>query len=231
MNRLIDNSGVFLMNKPYGWTSFDLVDKVRRLVKHYLQQKIKVGHTGTLDPLATGLMILCLGKETKNISLYTQYDKEYLATVNFSGTTASYDLEKPIEEHFTYNHVTKSRLLEVLQSFKGNIMQTPPEFSAKWVNGKRAYQLARKGAKAELKPVPVNIYELQLTDFSPPEFTIYVKCSKGTYIRALVRDIGKELTGGAYLSKLVRTAIGPFSLNSAISVEDFENMLKLAKFL
>lgn len=231
MNRLINNSGVFLMNKPYGWTSFDLVGKVRNLVKHYQQQKIKVGHAGTLDPLATGLMILCLGKETKNISLYTQYDKEYMATVNFSGTTASYDLEMPIEQHFDYSHVTENRLIEVLQSFKGNILQIPPEFSAKWVDGKRAYQLARKGVKTELKPIPVNIFEIRLTDFSPPEFTMYIKCSKGTYIRALVRDIGQHLTGGAYLSKLVRTAIGPFSLNSAITIEDFENMLKLAKNL
>lgn len=231
MNKLENYSGVFLFNKPYRWTSFDLVGKVRNLLSHYTGKKIKVGHAGTLDPLATGLMILCAGQETKNINKYTQYDKEYIATVNISGSTISSDLEKPIDKTYKFEHVTKSMLLEVINNFTGNIEQVPPVFSAKKINGKRAYELARKGKNPELKPVPVTIHFIKLVDFNPPEFTLNIKCSKGTYIRSLVRDIGTRLTGGAYLSILTRTAIGDFSINDAISIEEFEKTLKLANNL
>ncbi|MCX7861563.1 MAG: tRNA pseudouridine(55) synthase TruB [Bacteroidales bacterium] len=231
MNQLIHNSGVFLLNKPYGWTSFDVVGKIRKLLIQYTQEKLKVGHAGTLDPLATGLMIVCIGKETKSISLYTQYDKTYHATVNFSGSTASFDLETPIDKYFEYHHVTENDVIRTLQSFKGQIWQVPPEFSAKWIEGKRAYHLARKGQVFELPPASVHIHHIQLLQFSPPEFTFTVTCSKGTYIRALVRDIGKKLTGGAYITKLERTAIGPYTIEEAMSIENFEKMLKLARNL
>jgi tRNA pseudouridine55 synthase len=229
MNILNEEGGVFLLNKPYGWTSFDLVAKIRNLVKKYTQKKFKVGHAGTLDPLATGLMIVCIGKETKNISLYTSYDKEYIATVNFSGRTISHDLEQPIVETFDYSHVTHDLLLNTINTFIGEISQIPPVFSAKKTNGKRAYLLARQGKEPILKPVNVYIHFIKLIHFNPPEFTIHIKCSKGTYIRSLVRDIGQKLTGGAYLTSLERIAIGNFKIENSLSIENFEKMLKNGK--
>ncbi len=231
MNILSNYSGVFLFDKPYGWTSFDIVGKVRNLLKKYTNKKIKVGHAGTLDPLATGLMIICIGMETKNISQYQQQDKEYIAAVNFSGSTISADLEKPIDKTFDYNHVTENLLLNVIENLKGNNLQVPPIFSAKKIAGKRAYDLARKGKNPELKAVSVTIHSIELLNFNPPECVLYIKCSKGTYIRSLVRDIGLKLTGGAFLTALTRTAIGIYSLRDAISIEEFENYLKMVKYL
>ncbi len=225
MNILSDNSGIFLIDKPYQWTSFDVVGKMRSLLKAATGKKIKVGHAGTLDPLATGLMIVCVGKKTKNIQQYMQYDKEYIATVNFSGSTASADLEKPIEQQYEYSHLTYDLVKNTINKFTGQLLQIPPAFSAKWVDGKRAYVYARKGTIPDLKPVPVTIEFIHLLEFNPPECVFQIRCSKGTYIRSLVRDLGIALTGGAHLTALKRTAIGPFNLTMAISVEDFEKML------
>jgi|YNPMSStandDraft_1061717.scaffolds.fasta_scaffold00168_2 tRNA pseudouridine55 synthase len=231
MNTLNNYSGIFLFDKPYGWTSFNLVKKVRTILKKYTNKNIKVGHAGTLDPLATGLMILCIGQETKNINKLIQQDKEYIATVNFSGSTISADLEKPIEKTFDYKHVDETMLLNVIEKFIGNIDQVPPIFSAKKINGKRAYDLARKGKIPELKAISVTIHFIKLLNFKPPECVLHIKCSKGTYIRSLVRDIGLQLTGGAFLTALNRIAIGEYSIKNAISIEEFENILKMAKNL
>ncbi len=231
MNILKENSGVFLIDKPFGWTSFNIVGKMRSVLMQATGTKHKVGHAGTLDPLATGLMIVCVGKETKNIHQYTQYDKEYIATVNFSGSTITFDLEKPVDKHFAFEHVTEELIEETLKQFTGNIMQIPPAFSAKWVDGRRAYEIARKGNDPDLKPVPVTIKSIQLLEFNPPECVLKIHCSKGTYIRSLVRDLGLAITGGAYLSALKRTAIGPFRLTDAMSIEEFEKMLKMASNL
>jgi tRNA pseudouridine55 synthase len=226
MNTWQDNSGIFLFDKPYTWTSFDLVNKIRSVFKHSYQTKPKIGHAGTLDPLATGLLIICIGKETKGIESFSKFDKEYLATINLSGTTISYDLEKPIIQQFDTSHVYKADVERILQSLVGEQLQTPPAFSAKWLNGERAYKMARQGITPELKPVPVNIYSLELLQFRLPEITVRISCSKGTYIRAMVRDIGEKISGGAYLTELRRTKIGPYSIEQAIRLDEFEEMLK-----
>jgi len=229
MNELIDKSGTFLIEKPYRWTSFDVVAKIRSLCKQTLGERLKIGHAGTLDPLATGLLIVCVGKDTKTIDKLSGLDKEYIATINISGSTLSFDLEKPIDRKFDYEMVHCEQIQQVLLSFTGKQMQVPPSFSAKWVNGDRAYNMARQGIDPPLKAYEINIYELELLRCELPEIEIRVKCSKGTYIRSLVRDIGLKLTGGAYLSALRRTAIGPYRVENAIKIEEFEEILKNIK--
>lgn len=226
MNELVNKSGTFLFDKPYRWTSFDVVGKVRSMCKQSFGERLKVGHAGTLDPLATGLLIVCIGKETKTIDQYSGLEKEYIATINISATTASYDLEKPIENQFDFSSVTQEQVLQVLRSFVGIQQQLPPSFSAKWVNGDRAYNIARKGKTPELIPHEITIYEIELLRCELPEIEIRVKCSKGTYIRSLVRDIGLKLSGGAYLSSLRRTSIGNFSINNIITLDYFAEILK-----
>lgn len=229
MNELKEKSGTFLIDKPYGWTSFDVVNKVRILYKQYFSEKVKVGHAGTLDPLATGLLIVCIGKDTKKIDKYSVLDKEYIATIDISGSTDSFDLETPIHTNFDYSTITVEQIEKVLKEFIGRQKQIPPSFSAKWLNGKRAYKLARQGLTPELKAHEIIIYQLDLINCSLPEFQVKIRCSKGTYIRALARDIGKKLTGGAYLTSLRRTAIGNYTTNDAIKMTIFEEKLKIQK--
>jgi tRNA pseudouridine55 synthase len=212
-----------LFNKPLFWTSFDLVNKVKAILKHRLNlKKIKVGHAGTLDPLATGLIVVCTGKETKNIEKYQAEFKEYIASIFIGATTPSFDLETEVNNTFPINHINEALVHQVLQSFIGDQEQLPPDFSARFVNGTRAYKLARKGEAVQLAPKPITISEISMLRLDMPTLEIKVVCSKGTYIRSLARDIGSRLNSGAYLSGLTRTAIGNFLLKDALTIEEFE---------
>lgn len=214
-------------NKPYGWTSFDLVNKFRYKLSRKLDvKKIKVGHAGTLDPLATGVMILCTGKATKLIDEFQYQVKEYVATLKLGETTPSFDLEHEVDEVFPVAHITCEEVERVLQTFVGKIEQIPPAFSACKVDGKRAYDLARKGRDVELKPKTLVIDEIELLECNLPVIKIRVVCSKGTYIRALARDIGLALQSGAHLTGLERTRIGDVTLAECMSTEDIDDFLE-----
>ncbi len=216
---------MLLFDKPLNWTSFDVVRKIRFLLKHHLGvKKIKVGHAGTLDPLASGLVIVCTGKATKRIDEYQGMVKEYVADIRFGATTPTYDLESEPDELFPYNQITKEKLAEAMNQFTGEIDQTPPIFSAIKVQGKKAYDLARKGETVELKLRRITIYEMKVTAFNMPDITVKVKCSKGTYIRSLAFDMGKALNSGAHLAGLRRTRIGEYSVDDATTVMEFEKL-------
>ena len=217
---------VLYFDKPYRWTSFALVNKVRYHISRRLGvKKIKVGHAGTLDPLATGVMIVCTGKATKRIEEFQYHTKEYIATLQLGATTPSYDLEKEIDATFPTGHITRELVEETLQRFVGTIEQVPPVFSACKVDGKRAYELARKGDEVQLRPKTLVIDEIELLAYNLPEIKIRVVCSKGTYIRALARDIGEALHSGAHLTGLIRTSVGEVTLDRCMKVEDFEDWL------
>lgn len=219
---------ILAFDKPYKWTSFDVVGKARWLLCHHLNvKKLKVGHTGTLDPLATGVVVLCTGKKTKLIDKL-QYDtKEYVATLQLGATTPSFDLEKPIDATYPTDHITRELIDEVIPTFRGEQWQVPPMFSAVKVEGKRAYELARKGKEVELKPKLLVIDEIEVLSFDPEtmQLTIRVVCSKGTYIRALARDIGQKLNSGAHLIALRRTRVGDRKVEDCINFEQFEQLL------
>ncbi len=217
---------VLLFDKPYGWTSFQLVNKVRWLLCRKLHvKKLKVGHAGTLDPLATGLMIICTGKATKKIPDLIGYDKEYIAQMKFGETTPSFDLETQVDKTYPFESINEELIRSVLPKFKGTIQQIPPLFSAKYINGTRAYHYARQGSEIELDPVAVQINEFELLNFQSPYATFSISCSKGTYIRSLARDLGIELNSGAYLTGLQRTRVGSFLLADAEEIEGFEKSL------
>ncbi len=217
---------VLYFDKPLRWTSFAVVNKIRYHISRKLGvKKIKVGHAGTLDPLATGVMIICTGKATKRIEEFQYHTKEYIATLQLGATTPSYDLEKEIDATYPTEHITREMVEEVLQQFKGTIEQIPPAFSACKVDGKRAYDLARKGDEVELKPKTLVIDEIELLECNLPEIKIRVVCSKGTYIRALARDIGEALQSGAHLTGLIRTRVGEVRLEDCMQVEDFPEWL------
>ena len=216
---------VLIFSKPHHWTSFDLVKKINRILQKQLNQKIKVGHAGTLDPLATGLIILCTGKATKRISGFQDMNKEYIATIELGKTTPSFDLETEFDNKYDFKHITKDLFESVLKKFVGEIYQIPPAYSAKKYKGKRAYEFARRGVEIELKPARINIYELELLEFYLPLVKLRILCSKGTYIRALARDIGKALDNGAYLKTLERTRIGDYCINDAFTIDSFEKEL------
>jgi tRNA pseudouridine55 synthase len=217
---------MLLMDKPLGWTSFDLVRKSRNVLTRQLKiKKLKVGHAGTLDPLATGLMLVCTGKATKRINEWMGMDKEYTAMIELGRTTPSFDLETETDGAYPYEHITRETLDAALQGFLGETQQRAPLFSAKFVDGKRAYTLARKGSDMELPPHPIRISRLEVTRFELPFVEIKIQCSKGTYIRAFARDLGLALHSGACLTELRRTAIGNFSVADAISPQQFEQLL------
>ncbi len=219
---------ILTFDKPLGMTSFGLVNKVRWLLTRRMGgRKLKVGHAGTLDPLATGLMLLCTGRATKRIEELQGGVKEYIATLRLGATTPSYDLEHEIDATYPTEHITEEMVREVLTRFIGEIMQVPPVFSACKVDGKRAYDLARKGHDVELKAKPLRIDEIELTDCSldRQEMTIRVVCSKGTYIRALARDIGEALNSGAHLTALRRTRVGDYTVTQSFTLESFEEWL------
>ena len=218
---------VLYFDKPLRWTSFAVVNKIRYHISRKLGVKrIKVGHAGTLDPLATGVMIICTGKATKRIEEFQYHTKEYIATLQLGATTPSYDLEKEIDATYPTEHITREMVEEVLQQFKGTIEQIPPAFSACKVDGKRAYDLARKGDEVELKPKTLVIDKIELLECNLPEIKIRVVCSKGTYIRALARDIGEALQSGAHLTGLIRTRVGEVRLEDCMQVEDFPKWLE-----
>ena len=217
---------VICFNKPLDWTSFDLVNKFRnKLTRKLNVEKIKVGHAGTLDPKATGVLILCTGKATRCIDEFQYQTKEYVATLKLGATTPSYDLEKEIDQIYPIAHITREKVEQVLSLFKGTIQQVPPIFSACKVNGKRAYKIARKGREVELKAKTLVIDEIELLEYALPVIKIRVVCSKGTYIRALARDIGVALDSGAHLIALERTRIGQITLDMCMSHENIDDFL------
>lgn len=209
------------IDKPLGWTSFDAVKRLRGAIQKRLHVKrFKVGHAGTLDPLATGVLIVCTGRATKKIEELQSGEKEYVATVKLGATTPSYDLETEIDRNFPWEHITEEEARKVLESFLGEIKQVPPVFSAVKVEGKRAYKYARSGKELELKAKPVKIYEVEFISLKNDELTFRVVCGKGTYIRALARDLGEALGSGAHLISLRRTKIGKFTIDRCLSVEE-----------
>lgn len=214
---------ILLFNKPLYWTSFDLVGKVRNIIrKTHKIKKIKVGHAGTLDPLATGLMIVCTGKFTKKIDTFRDLDKEYVATFHAGATTPSFDLETETDATYPTDHITEELIRQKLAEFVGEQKQMPPIYSAKQIDGKRAYEFARKGIDKELTAVSVYFREIEFLSFSMPEIRVRIKCSKGTYIRSFARDLGIALGSGCYLSALERTAIGEYNVSKAFDLEKFQ---------
>jgi tRNA pseudouridine55 synthase len=207
---------VLLVDKPYRCTSFDVVGKVRQYIKRKYQQKVKVGHAGTLDPLASGLLIICVGRFTKQIDNYQAQEKEYTGTFRLGATTPSFDLEKPVDAEYPYEHITAEMLEEARQKFLGDIEQVPPQFSAIRMGGRRAYELAREGEEAPIQPRQISIPVFEITRFELPEVDFRIVCSKGTYIRSIARDFGVELDSGAHLTALRRTRIGEFKVEDAI---------------
>ncbi len=221
---------ILYFSKPLKWTSFDLVNKIRIKFKYELGiKKIKVGHAGTLDPLATGLMIVCTGKATKQIESLQAGVKEYVADIKLGATTPSFDLETEIDATFPTAHITLDLIQQVLPQFIGEIEQIPPAYSALKVDGKRAYELARKGKDVKMKPKMLVIDELEILSFKEDILQLRVVCSKGTYIRALARDIGEALQSGGHLVGLERTRIGDINLSEAMTLEEFEKKLIFLK--
>ena len=217
---------VLLINKPFKWTSFDAVNKIRWLLQKKLGLKnLKVGHAGTLDPLATGLLIICTGKFTKRIDEFQAYQKEYTGTITLGSTTPSFDLETQINERFEFGHIDEASIRETTKKFLGETLQTAPLFSAKKIDGVRAYKIARRGQEAEIKPNKIEISEFNITEIRMPEVDFKITCSKGTYIRSIANDFGKYLNNGAHLSVLCRTKIGSFDLNDSIDMKEFETMI------
>lgn len=225
------NEGAFIyINKPYGMTSFGALARVRYLISRKMHVKrVKTGHAGTLDPLATGVLILCTGRFTKQIETLQLHDKEYTATLQLGATTPSYDREHPVDKTYPTCHITRDLILRVLNQFQGDIMQVPPLFSAVMVNGDRAYKLARDGEDVQLKAKPIHIEELELTSFDPVQMqmSIRVVCGKGTYIRSLARDIGEALGSGAYLTALCRTRLGDVRIEDCLTLDEFPQWLEL----
>lgn len=212
---------IIAVDKPYKWTSFDVVKRLRGAIQKRLRlKKFKVGHAGTLDPLATGVLIICTGRATKRIDELQAGEKEYIATIRLGATTPSFDLETEIDAEYPWQHITRGELESSLSKFTGKILQVPPVYSAVKIDGKRAYKFARKGKDVELKAKPLEIKEIELLDFSLPDIEVRIVCSKGTYIRALARDIGESLGSGAHLIALKRTKAGNFTVEKSLTVEE-----------
>lgn len=225
---MLRTGAIIPLDKPLGWTSFDVVNKVRIMVRQVTGiKRIKVGHAGTLDPQATGVLVLCTGRATKLIEQLMDHDKEYCATLRLGATTPSFDSEHEIDATYPYEHITEEMVRSALAQFTGEIAQRPPSFSAIKVGGVRAYDLARQGQEVELAHKRVTIYELELESFTPPMLQLRIVCSRGTYIRSLARDLGKALDSGAYLTQLVRTRSGAVTQESCFSIEQLDELLAL----
>lgn len=222
----VENGCAILINKPYTWTSFQVVNKLKYKIKHHYGKKIKIGHAGTLDPLATGLLIICLGKYTKRIEEYQASEKEYTGTIRLGATTPSFDLEHPIDQTYPIEHITENAILEASKQLTGTQDQIPPIFSAKWVDGKRAYKLARDNQEVELKSKEITITEFEITRIELPDVDFRIVCSKGTYIRSIARDFGLALNSGGHLSSLCRTRIGEFHLKDAYQIDDLDSIME-----
>jgi len=215
---------ILYINKPYRMTSFGALAHIRFLLSKKLHVKrVKTGHAGTLDPLATGVLVLCTGRATKQIERLQLKDKEYTATLQLGATTPSYDMEHPVDHTYPTSHVTRELIVDTLRQFKGEVMQVPPLYSAVMVDGHRAYKLARKGDEVQLQAKPVRIDEIELTHFDPAtmQMSIRVACGKGTYIRSLARDIGEALGSGAYLTALCRTRVGNITIDDCLTLDEF----------
>ncbi|MDR2802394.1 MAG: tRNA pseudouridine(55) synthase TruB [Prevotellaceae bacterium] len=214
------------VDKPLGWTSADVVRKIKfALQRKTSQKKLKVGHAGTLDPLATGVLLVCTGKATKQANALQAENKEYIAEIEVGATTPSFDLEREIDARYPFAHITKAMVEAALRTFIGTQEQIPPVFSAKMLDGKRAYKFAHAGQDAVMKPSVITIYEMELLSFELPKLTVRIVCSKGTYIRAVARDLGAALQSGAHLSNLRRTRSGKFNIQTIISLDGFEKFL------
>ena len=218
---------VLPFDKPYRWTSADVVRKVKFIAqKHFHKKNLKVGHAGTLDPLATGVLLVCLGKATKQAEALQAQKKEYIAQIELGATTPCFDMEKEIDCTYPYEHITREMVEEMIPKFIGEQDQIPPVFSAKLIDGTRAYEMARAGEEVVMKPARITIYDLEIVEFSLPRLVLRVSCSKGTYIRSLARDVGAALGSGGYLSGLKRTVSGGFVVEKALSMEDLESIMK-----
>jgi tRNA pseudouridine55 synthase len=225
---------VLLINKPYTWSSFQAVNKLKHAIKQHpsflvegKKVKPKIGHAGTLDPLATGLLIVCTGKKTKTINELMGQEKEYTGTFFLGATTPCFDLEKEVDKTYPVEHITQNDILNTAKEFTGVQQQVPPIFSAVMINGKRAYELARAGEEVEIKSREIEIKEFEITTINLPEVSFRIVCSKGTYIRSIARDFGLALNSGAYLIKLCRTRIGNFKLSEAQTPQEFADKLKI----
>lgn len=219
---------IIYINKPYRMSSFGALARVRTLVSRKMGVKrVKIGHAGTLDPLATGVLVLCTGRATKMIEQLQGHSKEYTATLQLGATTPSYDMEHEVNAEYPTSHINEDMIREVLHSFEGDILQVPPSYSACKINGDRAYTLKRKGMDVELQPKSIHIEEIELTDYNPEkmQMSIRVNCGKGTYIRALARDIGRALGSGAYLTALCRTRVGEARLEHCLELDDIQQWL------
>lgn len=217
---------ILLINKPLGWTSFDVVKKIKNLIRtKYSLKKIKVGHAGTLDPLATGLLIVCTGKFTKRITELQGQEKIYTGNITLGGTTASYDLETEVDTIFETKHITDELIKATTTQFTGDIDQKPPIFSALKRGGERLYEKARRGESIEIESRKVSVHSFEITKIEMPKVSFEIKCSKGTYIRSIAYDFGAALKSGAHLSKLCRTAIGDYQLANALDIAEFEKQL------
>ncbi len=218
---------ILVIDKPYRWTSFDAVKRLRGALQRRLNAKrFKVGHAGTLDPLATGVLLVCTGRATKRIAELQEGMKEYVAEITFGATTPSYDLEKEIDATYPWEHITPELIAETVPKFQGHVMQVPPVFSAVKVDGKRAYNYARKGKEVEIKAKPLEIKELEVLNWEAPKLTLRVLCSKGTYIRALARDLGEAMNSGAHLTALRRTRVGDYTIDDAMSLDQALELIK-----
>ena len=221
---------IAVLDKPLEWTSTDVVRKIKFTLRKIGYRRIKVGHAGTLDPLATGILLVCIGRATKLVDALQAEEKEYIADVMLGATTPSYDLEHPVDRTYPYDHITRESVLEALRTLEGERLQEPPLFSAKKIDGTRAYELARAGETTqtvELRKALVNLYEIELIEYDLPRIRIRVRCSKGTYIRALAREIGEALGSGAHLTSLRRTRSGGFTTEQAWQLEEFLKKLEL----
>ena len=219
---------ILYIDKPYAMTSFGALAHIRYLLTKKMRYKVKVGHAGTLDPLATGVLVLCTGKKTKEIESLQAHTKEYVATLQLGASTASHDMEHPVDAVFPTSQITREKVEQVLQQFVGNVEQVPPVYSAVCVNGKRAYQLSRKGKDFEINAKTVSIEKIELLHFDEElmQMSIRVVCGKGTYIRSLARDIGEALESAAYLTSLCRTRVGEVSIDQCVTLEQFPQWLK-----
>ena len=223
------NGEILYVDKPLGWTSFDAVKRLRgTLMRRMGIKKFKVGHAGTLDPLATGVMIICTGKATKRIEELQAGIKEYVATMALGATTPSFDLETEIDATYPTDHISRELVQQILPGFTGTIQQIPPAYSAIKVDGHRAYQMARKGREVELKPKTLIIDEIELLEFAPDSITLRIVCSKGTYIRALARDIGQALGSGAHLSALRRTRVGDVGIDNCLTIDQCCELINIS---
>ena len=215
-----------LIDKPLTWTSFNVVNKLRYLLKQKLGiKKIKVGHAGTLDPLATGLLVICIGRKTKEINGFSGQNKTYTGSFTLGASTPSYDKEHEIDAHYETDHVSREMIQRTAESFIGEQLQTPPIFSAKKIEGKRAYESARQGKEVKMRKSSITIFRFEIEKIENNEIHFLIEASKGTYIRSIAHDFGKRLKSGAYLSSLRRTESGEFSIKNAISIEEFEKEL------